>query len=144
MVHSDEAYPTDYSQLNKFQVTHRGNRVAVIAVGGFFQKGEAVLKLLADEGIDATLINPRYLTGVDEQLLDELKSDHQLVVTLEDGSLDGGFGERIARYYGPTDMRVLNFAVKKALYDRYDVNELLRENHLTEAQIVADIKAGLA
>lgn len=144
VVHSDEEYPTDYSQLNKFQVTHRGSKVAVIAAGGFYQKGEAVLKLLADEGINATLINPRYLTGVDEQLLDELKCDHRLVVTLEDGSLDGGFGERIARYYGPTDMKVLNFGVKKALYDRYDVNDLLRDNHLTETQIVADIKTVLA
>ena len=144
VVHSDEEYPTDYSQLNKFQVTHRGSKVAVIAAGGFYQKGEAVLKLLADEGINATLINPRYLTGVDEQLLDELKRDHRLVVTLEDGSLDGGFGERIARYYGPTDMKVLNFGVKKALYDRYDVNDLLRDNHLTETQIVADIKTVLA
>ena len=61
--------------------------------------------------------------------------------TIEDGSLDGGFGERIARFYGPSDMKVINFGVKKQLYDRYDVNELLRENHLTEEQIVADIKA---
>lgn len=140
VVHSTEEYDTDYSELNKFHVSHRGSGVAVIAAGGFYQKGEAVVKSLAADGIDATLINPRYLTGVDEELLNNLKADHKLVVTLEDGSLDGGFGERIARFYGPTDVKVLNFGVKKALYDRYDVNELLKENHLTEEQIIADIK----
>ncbi len=141
--HATEAVDTDYSDLNKFKVAHRGQRVAVIAVGDFFQKGEAVLKQLAVDGIDATLINPRYLSGLDGALLEELKADHQLVVTLEDGSLDGGFGETIARFYGASAMKVLNFGVKKQLYDRYDVNELLKENHLTDEQIVADIKATL-
>lgn len=140
VVHSDEAYDTDYSDLDKFKVAHRGSKVAIIAMGSFYQKGEAVVKALAEEGVDATLINPRYLTGVDEALLEDLKKDHQVVATLEDGSLDGGFGERIARFYGPSNMKVLNFGVKKQLYDRYDVNELLKENHLTEPQIVEDIK----
>ncbi|WP_278372496.1 1-deoxy-D-xylulose-5-phosphate synthase [Segatella bryantii] len=139
--HSLEEVDTDYSQLNKYKVAHRGEKVAVIAVGDFYQKGEAVVNALANDGIDATLINPRYLSGEDEALLNDLKKDHQLVATIEDGSLDGGFGERIARFYGPSDMKVINFGVKKQLYDRYDVNELLRENHLTEEQIVADIKA---
>ncbi len=140
VVHSDEAYDTDYSDLDKFKVAHRGSKVAIIAMGSFYQKGEAVVKALAEEGVDASLINPRYLTGVDETLLEDLKKDHQVVATLEDGSLDGGFGERIARFYGPSNMKVLNFGVKKQLYDRYDVNELLKENHLTEPQIVEDIK----
>lgn len=140
VAHSDVAYATDYSDLNKFLVAHRGTKVAVIAVGDFYQKGEAVCRLLAKEGMDATLINPRYLSGVDAELLDDLKKDHQLVVTLEDGSLHGGFGETIARHYGPSEMKVLNFGVKKALYDRYDVNAMMRENHLLDEQIVDDIK----
>ena len=144
VVHSTEDYATDYSDLDKFLMAHRGEKVAVIAAGDFYQKGEAVVKALADDGIDATLINPRYLSGIDEAMLEDLKKDHQIVATLEDGSLDGGFGERIARFYGPSDMKVLNFGVKKQLYDRYDVNELLKDNHLTEEQIVADIKAVLA
>ena len=139
VVHSDEAYDTDYSDLDKFKVAHRGSKVAIIAMGSFYQKGEAVVKALAEEGVDATLINPRYLTGVDEALLEDLKKDHQVVVTLEDGSLDGGFGERIARFYGLSEMKVLNFGVKKQLYDRYDVNALLHENHLEDEQIVEDI-----
>jgi len=141
--HSDVEYDDDYSNLNTFKMAHRGSKVAIIAAGDFYQKGENVVKALAADGIDATLINPRYLSGIDETMLNDLKRDHQLVATLEDGSLDGGFGERIARFYGPSSMRVLNFGVKKALYDRYDVNELMRENHLTDEQIVADIKAVL-
>ena len=142
--HTAEPVDTDYSALNTFRVGHRGSRVALIAAGNFYQKGDRVRQLLAKQGIDATLINPRYLTGVDEALLDELKKDHTVVATLEDGTLDGGFGERIARHYGPSAMRVLNFGVKKQLYDRYDVDELLRENHLTDEQIAEDVLATLA
>ena len=142
--HTAEPVDTDYSALNTFRVGHRGSRVALIAAGNFYQKGDRVRQLLAEQGIDATLINPRYLTGVDEALLDELKKDHAVVATLEDGTLDGGFGERIARHYGPSAMRVLNFGVKKRLYDRYDVDELLRENHLTDEQIAEDVLATLA
>lgn len=141
--HTSEPVDTDYSALNTFRVGHRGSRVALIAAGNFYQKGDRVRQLLAEQGIDATLINPRYLTGVDEALLDELKKDHTVVATLEDGTLDGGFGERIARHYGPSAMRVINFGVKKQLYDRYDVGELLRENHLTDEQIAADVLATL-
>ena len=141
--HTSEPVDTDYSALNTFRVGHRGSRVALIAAGNFYQKGDRVRQLLLKQGIDATLINPRYLTGVDEALLDELKKDHAVVATLEDGTLDGGFGERIARHYGPSAMRVLNFGVKKQLYDRYDVNELLRENHLTDEQIAGDVLATL-
>ena len=142
--HTSEPVDTDYSALNTFRVGHRGSRVALIAAGNFYQKGDRVRQLLAEQGIDATLINPRYLTGVDEALLDELKKDHAVVATLEYGTLDGGFGERIARHYGPSAMRVLNFGVKKQLYDRYDVDELLRENHLTDEQIAEDVLATLA
>ena len=137
--HSDEAYPTDYSDLNRYHVAHRGSRVAVIAVGNFFYKAKHVCEMLAEHGIDATLINPRYISGTDEQLLDDLRKDHSIVVTLEDGSIDGGFGDRIARFYGPTDVKTLCFGVKKALYDRYDVNELMRDNCLLDEQIVERI-----
>ena len=139
-VHSNETYEEDYSQLNRFKVQRWGSEVAIIAVGNFFQKGETVTKALADEGIEATLINPRYLTGVDEALLERLKAEHRLVVTLEDGCIDGGFGERIARFYGPTDMKVLCLGIKKALYDRYDVEQLLHDNELLDEQIVAKVK----
>ncbi len=139
VVHTTEPVDTDYSYESKYKITHAGNTVAVIAAGSFYQKGEAVIQLLADRGIDATLINPRYLNAVDNECLDMLKNDHRLVVTLEDGCKDGGFGERIAAYYATSDMKVLIGGIKKGLYDRYDINELLADNRLLDQQIVEDI-----
>lgn len=141
VLHSNEVYDEDYSELNRFKVVRHGEQVALIAVGDFFEKGMNIHRALEEQGIHATLINPRYLTGVDEKLLSDLQRNHQLVVTIEDGSLDGGFGEGIARFYGPTDMKVLNCGVRKALYDRYDVNQLMLDNRLTDEQIIEDIKA---
>lgn len=131
----------DYGKtLNRYEVSHRGEKVAILGLGSFYQLGEAVAARLKEEkGVDATLVNPRYITGVDEVLLDDLKRDHTLVITLEDGVLDGGFGEKIARYYGPSDMKVLNYGVKKEFIDRYDVEEQLKKNRLTVPQIVEDI-----
>ena len=97
------------------------------------------MKLKEEKNIDATVINPYYITGVDEALLEELKRDHDVVITLEDGILDGGFGEKIARFYGNSDVKVYNYGLKKEFLDRYDVNEVLKENHLTAEQIVEDI-----
>ena len=137
-------YDTDYSDLNKFKLVKKGQKVAVIAAGDFYQKGQALVDNLdAKENIQATLINPRFISGIDEQMLHDLQFSHQMVVTLEDGSLDGGFGERIARFYGPSQMQVLNFGVKKQLYDRYDVNKLLEDNNLTDDQIFAEVKKRL-
>lgn len=133
---------SDYSELNRYKVVRRGSKVAVVALGSFFGLGQSVVSLLKEKtGIDATLINPRYITGVDCELMDGLKADHQLVITLEDGVLDGGFGEKIARHYGATDMKVLNYGARKEFVDRYDVQELLRANRLTDGQIVEDIQS---
>ncbi len=137
--HTTETVDTDYSTLNRYRMTHQGSRVAILGLGSFYWLGEEVHRELAAEGIDATLINPRYITGIDEQMMQQLKQDHELVVTLEDGVLDGGFGEKIARFYGTTSMKVLNFGAKKAFVDRYDVPTFLKENHLTKGQIAEDI-----
>ena len=139
VIHTTEAVDTEYSYESRYKVMHQGSKVAIIAAGSFYQKGENVTRLLADNGIDATLINPRYLNEVDADALDSLKANHQLVVTLEDGCKDGGFGERIASYYGTSDMKVLVGGVKKGLYDRYDVEQLLSDNRLLDEQIVEDI-----
>ena len=137
--HTAAAVDTEYGFEPKYKVMAKGSRVAVIAAGSFYQKGENVVRLLADKGINATLVNPRYLNAVDADTLDGLKADHQLVVTLEDGCKDGGFGERIASYYGTSDMKVLVGGIKKGLHDRFDVRQLLSDNRLLDEQIVEDI-----
>lgn len=141
VVHTADPVDADYSYESKYKVMHEGSKVAVIAAGSFYQKGENVVRLLSDKGIDATLVNPRYLNEVDKDALETLKMNHKLVVTLEDGCKDGGFGERIASYYGTSDMKVLVCGVKKGLYDRYDVEQLLSDNRLLDEQIVEDVLA---
>lgn len=139
VVHTSEPVDTEYGYEPKYKVIHKGKNVAIIAAGSFFQKGENVARLLKEKGINATLVNPRYLNDVDTETLEGLKTDHQLVVTLEDGCKDGGFGERIASFYGLSDMKVLVGGIKKGLYDRFDVNKLLSDNNLLDEQIVDEI-----
>lgn len=139
VVHTSEPVDTEYGYEPKYKVIHNGKNVAIIAAGSFFQKGENVARLLTENGINATLINPRYLNDVDTDTLEGLKTDHQLVVTLEDGCKEGGFGERIASFYGLSDMKVLVGGIKKGLYDRFDVNKLLSDNNLLDEQIVDEI-----
>ena len=138
--HSDEQFDEDYSALNRFKMTHKGSKVAIVALGAFYGLGKQVATLLKEQkGIDATLINPRFITGLDEEMLESLKADHDKVITLEDGALEGGFGEKIARFYGDSDMRTLCFGIKKGLYDRYDYQQLAKDNELTPEQIVARV-----
>ena len=141
VVHTTDNVDEEYSYESKYKVMHEGSKVAIIAAGSFYKMGENVVRLLADKGIDATLINPRYLNEVDTDTLEALKMNHKLVVTLEDGCKDGGFGERIASYYGTSDMKVLVCGVKKGLYDRYNVEQLLEDNRLLDEQIVEDVLA---
>lgn len=143
VVHSDRIVRKDYSELNKFQMDKKGSRVAIVALGGAYQLGEEVIDRLSESGINATLINPVFATGIDSEMLCSLEENHELVVTVEDGVLDGGFGEKITRFYSSDKMKVLNFGLKKEFPDRYDVDDYLKENHLTPEQIVEDIKAVL-
>ena len=132
-----------YGDLNRYQLVKQGSKVAVLALGSFFELGESVMAELKEQGIDATLINPRYITGVDEKLLNELAKNHQVVATLENGELDGGFGQKIASFYGASNVKVLNFGAKKEFTDRVPYDELMKRYHLTSEQIVADIMAVL-
>ena len=132
---------TDYSQLNKFKIEENGSEVAIIALGSFFKLGQTVKEELAAKmNIDATLINPKFITGIDKELLENLKQNHKLVITLENGMLNGGFGEKITRFYGNSDMKVLNFGSKKEFTDRTPIDELYRRYHLTPELILDDIK----
>ena len=140
IVSTGVADKTDYSKLNKYEVKEKGEKVALIGEGGFYYLAEKVKNELKEKyGISATLINPKFLTGVDEELLEELKQNHKVVVTLEDGMLDGGFGEKVTRFYGNSDMKVLNFGGKKEFTDRVPLSELYKRYRLTKELIVEDI-----
>lgn len=139
MISDGREVKKDWSQLNTYEVTEKGSKIALIGLGTFYSLALQTAEMLEKKGIHATVINPYYITGLDEGLLEKLKADHDTVVTLEDGILNGGFGEKIARFYGSSDMKVYNYGLKKEFLDRYDVNEVLKENHLTAEQIVNDV-----
>ena len=136
-----KADTTDYNQLYQNEVVQAGNKVAVMGVGNFFGLAEEVIAALAKENIQATLINPKFISGVDEKLLTELTNNHQVVVTLEDGITDGGYGQTVASFLGNTDVKVQNYGLDKAFHDRYVVSELLAENGITVENIVKNILA---
>lgn len=130
---------SDWSDINKYEITKSGSRIAVIALGTFYQLGEKAAKLIEEKtGTAPTLISPHYITGIDKEMLEDLKKNHNVVITLEDGILEGGFGEKIARFYGSSDVKTLCFGLEKKFYDRYDVNELMHQAHLTPEQIAED------
>lgn len=140
-----EAVTKDYSKLNTYEMLQKGSRVAIVALGTFLGLGKEVAANLEKKtGTVATVINPVYFTGIDTGMLESLKADHDVVITIEDGILDGGFGEKITRFYGNSNMKVLNFGLKKEFLDRYDVQEVLTDNHLTKDQIAADTTEVLA
>lgn len=126
---------TDYSKLNQYEINRQGKEVAVVALGDFYQLGEQVA-----EKLDATLINPLFITGLDTEMLDRLKADHRVVITLEDGILDGGFGEKIARFYGDSNVKVLNYGFEKEFLDRYDAMEVMKACRITPEQIEEDVR----
>ena len=139
MISDGREVTKDWSQLNTYEVTEKGSKIALIGLGTFYFLALQTAEMLEKKGIHATVINPYYITGLDKGLLEKLKADHDTVVTLEDGILNGGFGEKIARFYGSSDMKVYNYGLKKEFLDLYDVNEVLKENHLTAEQIVNDV-----
>ena len=144
MISTGTPVTKDFSKLDSYEITKKGSRVAILGLGTFYENAVKAADILkASHGIDATVINPYYISGIDADTLNELKKDHTVVATLEDGYLEGGFGAKIAAFYGSSDMKVLNFGIKKEFIDRYDVAEVLKDNHLTPEQIAEDIAATL-
>ena len=132
---------TDYSILNKYKVEKNGEKIAIIGLGNFLNLAkETALEIKNTLGIDPTIINPRFITGIDKELLTKIQENHSVVITLEDGVVDGGFGEKITRFYGKSNIKVLNYGAKKEFTDRIALDELYKKYHLTKELITNDIK----
>lgn len=130
----------DFSKLNEYEVTQNGSKIAIAALGSFYSVGAKTAEIIENKtGVKPTLINPIYITGTDDKLLEQLKENHDIVITVEDGVLDGGFGEKIARFYGNSDVKVLNYGLKKEFLDRYNPEEIVKANRLTPEQIAEDV-----
>ena len=138
---TDREADKDYSNIGKFKVEHPGEKAAILALGDFYQMGESLANAVKENlGFEPTLINPRFASTIDTELLEQLKENHKLVVTLEDGILDGGFGQKIAAYYSTSDVKVKNYGLEKKFYDRYDPAALLKELGMTNEAMVEDIR----
>lgn len=138
-VHASGSVDSDYSDINQFKLMHKGAKVALIGVGDYYPKAQEVAALLKKDGIDASIINPRFISGIDKELLNSLADDHQLIVTIEDGSVDGGFGQRIAAAVGSTGMKTLSLGFQREFVDRYKVADIEEKNGLLPEQIASKI-----
>ena len=126
------------------EVVRRGSKIAIFGLGSLFNMGEKTADILRESlGFEVTLVNPLFASGLDSELLDNLAVNHDIFVTLEDGQLEGGWGQTLASYFGNSDKHVLNYGIKKGFYDRFEADTLLHENRLEAGLIVADIRAAL-
>lgn len=142
LISTGEKDTTDYSILNKFKVESQGEKVAILGLGNFLELAKEVKEELKKQfGFDATVVNPKFTSGIDKELLEKLKEKHSIVITLEDGQVEGGFGEKITRFYGNSEMKVLNFGGEKEFTDRVSLDELYQRYHLTKELITKDIEA---
>lgn len=131
--------PKQPIELNKFEVVKEGSKIALLGLGSMLSLAEDTAEELQGQGIEATIVNPRFVNNLDEELLAKLAEKHQVIVTLEDGVVSGGFGEKVASFFGDKPVKVYNFGAKKEFVDRVPVEELYRCYELTPAQIIAKI-----
>ncbi len=131
VVHQDTPVNMDFT---RYDVVEQGADVAIIAEGPFLAIAREAAAMMRDKGVTPTVINPRILSQVDAQCLDSLK-DYRLVITVEDGIVDGGFGQKVAAYLGNAPVKVTCLGLKKEFVDRFNVKELMEANGLTPQQI---------
>lgn len=125
--HADREVNKDFF---RYDVVEKGNEIAIIAEGAMFANAEKAVEILKSKGYTPTLINPRILSEVDSETLDTL-ADFKHVVTIDDGIIDGAFGEKVSVYLAKKGVRVTCLGLKKEFMDRYDYNTVLIDNNLT-------------
>ena len=143
MVTTGAKYASDYSKTNNSVITSKGKDVAIFGLGNFWTLANDTRDKLKEMGIEATVVNPVYISGYDTKMLESLKQDHKVIITLEDGVVEGGYGAGIAAYYGNSDMKVLTYGLKKEFIDRYNASDILTENRLRADLIAEDAKKAL-
>ncbi|MBO4643181.1 MAG: 1-deoxy-D-xylulose-5-phosphate synthase [Alphaproteobacteria bacterium] len=138
---TSRAVATDFNKINTFKTEQVGEKVAILALGDFYQRGQELASEIEKKlGFKPTLVNPRFASGLDEELLNGLAEKHRLAITLEDGVMDGGFGQKVAAFYAASPVKVKSYGLRKEFYDRYDPQELLKRLGMTTEQITADIQ----
>ena len=117
---------------DRYRILQQGRTVALLALGDALPLGRDLADSLeASTGLKPTLVDPHRYDRLDEQTLDALASTHSLVATIEDGQLDGGWGQAVAAYYGPSQVRTLAFGAAKEFNDRVPKATLLERYGMT-------------
>ncbi|MEY8443286.1 1-deoxy-D-xylulose-5-phosphate synthase [Lactococcus ileimucosae] len=143
--HGVESRPSSLIDFSKAQydIVRKGTEVAILALGGLFSHGQKVRDALEKLDIKATLINPLFVADLDKEILEKLTADHRVFVTIEDGVVDGGFGQKVAGYLGKFGVKTLNYGAAKEFNDSVAMKELYDRYHLTPELMVADILEAL-
>ena len=132
---------TDYTIYNKNKVVKKGEKVAIFAVGTLLDIALDVAKKIKEElNVDITVVNPLFLTGLDEKLLTNLTKNHNLVITIEDGEVFGGYGQNIASFYGESDIKVKNYGISKEFHTDFKAEELLAQSGISVENLYNEIK----
>ncbi len=134
VVHTDRTVNSDFF---RYDIVEQGSDIAIIGAGTFMKTALEAAALIRKAGLNPTVINPRNLSQLDCETLDSLKN-YRHVITLEDGIVDGGFGQKVATYLGQSPVKVTVLGLRKEFLDRYKISEVLQANSLT-AQQVADL-----
>ena len=136
--------------FSRYQIVQPGKDVAILGLGNTMPLAAEVTSALAEDdethaAITATLVDALQYSTMDAELLTMLADGHRLVVTLEDGQLEGGWGEKVTAFYANSNnakashVRVLNFGASKEFTDRVPLDELNERYGLTAATIVSRI-----
>ena len=137
--------------FSRYQIVQPGKDVAILGLGNTMPLAAEVTSALAEDdethaAITATLVDALQYSTMDAELLMMLADGHRLVVTLEDGQLEGGWGEKVTAFYANSNnakashVRVLNFGASKEFTDRVPLDELNERYGLTAATIVSRIR----
>ena len=127
---------TNYAEINKNKIIKKGSNVAIFGIGKMIDMANNIAdKLKKEKTLDITIINPLFLSGLDEKLLNSLKNNHQLIITLEDGELMGGYGQNISSFYGQNEISVKNYGISKKFHTDFAAEELLAENGMSISNI---------
>lgn len=127
---------TNYAEINKNKIIKKGSKVAIFGIGKMIDMANDIAyKLKKEKNLDITIINPLFLSGLDEKLLNSLKNNHQLIITLEDGELMGGYGQNISSFYGQNEISVKNYGISKKFHTDFAAEELLAENGMSISNI---------
>ncbi|MDE6285864.1 MAG: 1-deoxy-D-xylulose-5-phosphate synthase, partial [Muribaculaceae bacterium] len=127
--------PVD-TRFDRYEVVEQGSGVAIIAEGAMLANAQEAAELLRKRGVNPTVINPRILSGIDKECLDSLEG-YSHVITIDDGIVDGGFGQKVAAYLSDKGIRVTCLGLATKFMDRYSAPEVLKANDLTPEQIAA-------